>query len=310
MTGEEKQTIYNLLRTASRNLYGYTTKTFENAEFIPAEPQKVSAPEQAAPVTPVTPVNSAAPETPAAPVTPVQSQSPVTPVTSQAPATPVASNTQTASVSPANTAETKTENSGITLGDVILKIARCTHCALARTRSNVVPGTGVKKPDVLVIGDGPSREDNITGLPFSGPAGQLLDKMLGAIRLERASNCYLTNVTKCASPQNRDPYPEETEACSGYLEAQIKVLKPKMILCTGRVSAVTLLKNNQNVNLSLPVDQLHGKWFEYNSIPVFIIHNPEEVLRNPSLKKPVWDDLRIFAAKLKELSPAYAALFN
>lgn len=288
MNADEKQTIYNLLRTASQNVYGYTVPAFKNETYI--EPEK-----------------------PATQMSPAAAQAPVSaPVTAPAPqAAPVAPNPAPVQTAPApSPAPAPVPGSGLTMGDLILKMARCTHCALARTRNSVVPGIGIKEPEVLVIGDHPSLEDDKAGLPFVGPAGQLLDKMLGAIRLERNKNCYLTTVVKCMPPQNRGPYPEETEACSGFLEAQIKLLKPKLIICTGRTAAVTVLKNNQNVNLSQGVDMLRGKWFDFNGIPVLVTFSPEDVMRNQNLKKPVWDDLRFFAARLKEMSPSYAALFN
>lgn len=272
MTKEDKQTIYNLLKKASQNVYGYTTPAFESDEYV--ETAKIPQPVQQI-------LNSV-------------------PVTSQT-STPVASQVS---------ASAAVETSGMSLGDVILKIARCTRCSLARSRTNVVPGQGSKSAEVLVIGDGPVMEDDASGVPFSGAAGQLMDKMLNAVKLDRRQNCFLTNIVKCTPPQNRDPYPEETDACFGFIEAQIKIIKPKMILCSGRVAAISLLKNNPNVNLSLPVDQLRGQWFDYNGIPVMVVYSPAEVLKNPALKKPIWDDLRAFATKLKELSPTYAALFN
>ncbi|MCQ2584995.1 MAG: uracil-DNA glycosylase [Treponema sp.] len=271
MTKEDKQTIYNLLKTASRNVYGYTTPAFESDEYVENVPAQVQ---------PSVSTQSSAPAA-------TQFSAPAAPETSSAP-----------------------ETSGMSLGDVILKIARCTRCSLARSRTNVVPGQGSKSAEVLVIGDGPVMEDDASGVPFSGAAGQLMDKMLNAVKLDRRQNCFLTNIVKCTPPQNRDPYPEETDACFGFIEAQIKIIKPKLILCAGRVAAVTLLKSNPNVNLSLPVDQIRGQWFDYNGIPVMVVYSPAEVLKNPALKKPIWDDLRAFATKLKELSPTYAALFN
>lgn len=303
MTTEDKQKIYNLLRTASRNIYGYTKDTFSNENFVEKVPEVSET---------ITENNF--PQTPD-PVLPVKtktqdpaSDSNMKPVIQNQEAVNTQEQKQTVS-------ETKSDSkpatsSGMTLGDVILKIARCTRCSLARTRANVVPGQGVKVPEVLVIGSGPDSEENASGISFSGQTGAFMDKMLQAIKLNRASNCYMTNIVKCAPPQNRNPYPEELEACSGYIEAQIQILKPKMILCAGRTAAVNLLKNDPNINISLPIDQLRGKWFSYNNIPVFVIHHPSEVLRNQNLKKPVWDDLRVFAQKLKELSPAYNALFN
>ena len=294
MTKEDKQTIYNLLRTASQNVYGYTTPAFESDEYVDnAQCTMHNAQLNSVPVN-----------------IPAQSQIIETEIKQPIKVTSSTTNSNQDNTNNSELGIVNCELKGMSLGDVILKIARCTRCSLARTRTNVVPGQGSKSAEVLVIGDGPAMEDDASGVPFSGAAGLLMDKMLNAVKLDRRQNCFLTNIVKCTPPQNRDPYPEETDACFGFIEAQIKIIKPKLILCSGRVAAVSLLKNNPKVNLSLPVDQLRGQWFDYNGIPVMVVYSPAEVLKNPALKKPIWDDLRAFATKLKELSPTYAALFN
>ena len=294
MTKEDKQTIYNLLRTASQNVYGYTTPAFESDEFVDnAQCTMHNAQLNSVPVN-----------------IPAKSQIIETEIKQPIKVTSSTANSNQDNTNNSELGIVNCELKGMSLGDVILKIARCTRCSLARTRTNVVPGQGSKSAEVLVIGDGPAMEDDASGVPFSGAAGLLMDKMLNAVKLDRRQNCFLTNIVKCTPPQNRDPYPEETDACFGFIEAQIKIIKPKLILCSGRVAAVSLLKNNPKVNLSLPVDQLRGQWFDYNGIPVMVVYSPAEVLKNPALKKPIWDDLRAFATKLKELSPTYAALFN
>lgn len=294
MTKEDKQTIYNLLRTASQNVYGYTTPAFESDEFVDnAQCTMHNAQLNSVPVN-----------------IPAQSQIIETEIKQPIKVTSSTANSNQDNTNNSELGIVNCELKGMSLGDVILKIARCTRCSLARTRTNVVPGQGSKSAEVLVIGDGPAMEDDASGVPFSGAAGLLMDKMLNAVKLDRRQNCFLTNIVKCTPPQNRDPYPEETDACFGFIEAQIKIIKPKLILCSGRVAAVSLLKNNPKVNLSLLVDQLRGQWFDYNGIPVMVVYSPAEVLKNPALKKPIWDDLRAFATKLKELSPTYAALFN
>lgn len=294
MTKEDKQTIYNLLRTASQNVYGYTTPTFESDEYVDnAQCTMHNAQLNSVPVN-----------------IPAQSQIIETEIKQPIKVTSSTANSNQDNTNNSELGIVNCELKGMSLGDVILKIARCTRCSLARTRTNVVPGQGSKSAEVLVIGDGPAMEDDASGVPFSGAAGLLMDKMLNAVKLDRRQNCFLTNIVKCTPPQNRDPYPEETDACFGFIEAQIKIIKPKLILCSGRVAAVSLLKNNPKVNLSLPVHQLRGQWFDYNGIPVMVVYSPVEVLKNPALKKPIWDDLRAFATKLKELSPTYAALFN
>lgn len=186
----------------------------------------------------------------------------------------------------------QSDASAVTIESLASKILRCTHCQLARTRTNVVPGEGVTHPDVLVIGEGPGYDEDMQGRPFVGKAGILLDKMLAAINLDRKTNCFIANIVKCRPPQNRDPFPEEQEACFSFLEAQIKILKPKMILCMGRISGHKMLNTEE------PVGKLRGNFFEYNGIPLMITYHPSALLRNQDLKRPAWEDLKKFRQKL------------
>lgn len=187
------------------------------------------------------------------------------------------------------------DTSGLTLTDLYTKIARCTKCPLARTRNNVVPGEGVENPDVLVIGEGPGYDEDMSGRPFVGKAGVLLDKMLAAIGLDRTKNCYIANVVKCRPPQNRDPLPDEQATCNAFLQAQIHILKPKMILCMGRIAGHKMLESQESLN------KLRGQFFEYNGIPLMVTYHPSALLRDESLKAPAWQDLKLFRSKLTEL---------
>ena len=189
----------------------------------------------------------------------------------------------------------KTESS-LTIESIASKIQKCTHCQLARTRTNVVPGEGVPHPEVLVIGEGPGYDEDMQGRPFVGKAGILLDKMLGAIGLSRTTNCFIANVVKCRPPQNRDPFPEEQEACFSFLEAQIKILKPKMILCMGRISAHKMLNSEEAIG------KLRGQFFEFSGIPLMATYHPSALLRNQDLKRPAWEDLKKFRQKLDSLT--------
>lgn len=192
--------------------------------------------------------------------------------------------------------EEKPAKSGLTIETLSEKILKCSRCALGSTKTQAVPGEGVSNPLVLVVGEGPGYEEDMQGRPFVGPAGQLLDKMLDAIQLSRATNCFIANVVKCRPPQNRDPYPQEQDACYGFLEAQINILKPKMILCMGRISAHKLLNTEDSLS------KLHGKLFEYNKIPLMVTYHPSALLRNEELKRPAWEDLKLFRQKLNELT--------
>ena len=179
------------------------------------------------------------------------------------------------------------------------KISLCARCVLSRTRTNVVPGMGVMNPLVLVIGEGPGESEDMTGLPFVGAAGQLLDKMLSAIGLSRAKNCYIANIVKCRPPNNRNPLPEEASACRSFLDAQIAILKPKAILCAGSVAVKNLMQTTSGVQ------KLHGLFLDYNGIPVLTTYHPSALLRFPENKRVAWDDLKIFRTKLLEIDPEY-----
>lgn len=181
---------------------------------------------------------------------------------------------------------------GLTIKEISDKVSRCTRCGLARTRTNVVPGVGVENPEVLVIGEGPGYDEDIKGEPFVGKAGILLDKMLNAINLDRKTNCYIANIVKCRPPENRNPNPDEVSACIGFLEAQINILKPKMILCMGLVAGHSLLK------IDTPMNNMHGVFYEYKDIPVMVTYHPSALLRNEQLKRPAWADLKLFRGKL------------
>jgi DNA polymerase len=190
-----------------------------------------------------------------------------------------------------------------TLTAIAQKIAQCTRCPLANTRTNTVPGIGVAHPDVVVIGEGPGHDEDMQGEPFVGAAGQLLDKMLSAIKLSRHANCYICNIVKCRPPQNRTPFPEEAAACESFLQAQLSFLQPKMILCVGSTAAKNLLKTANGVT------KLRGQFYDWNGIPVAVTYHPSALLRDASLKSPAWKDLQFFRDRLLTLAPDYATRF-
>jgi DNA polymerase len=180
------------------------------------------------------------------------------------------------------------------------EIRACCNCSLGKTRTNAAPGEGVLQPLVLVIGEGPGADEDAQGRPFVGKAGQLLDKMLGAINLSRNTNCFIANVVKCRPPNNRDPYPEETIACAHFLERQITLLKPKFILVAGRIAMQTLLKTTEAIG------KKRGKITELavgdTVYPLLITYHPAALLRNEELKRPAWEDLKLLRSKLDELN--------
>jgi DNA polymerase len=195
-------------------------------------------------------------------------------------------------------------SAGASLESISAQIAQCTRCSLSKSRHNTVPGTGVSNPVVLVIGEAPGYEEDMQGLPFVGPAGQLLDKMLAAIQLSRTSNTYILNILKCRPPQNRTPYPEEAEACSSFLKAQIAVLKPKMILCAGSTAAKNLL------NTALGVTRLRQQIHEYAKIPVCVTYHPSYLLQHKEFKAQAWDDLKMFREQLLKIAPDFQQSFR
>lgn len=188
--------------------------------------------------------------------------------------------------------------------NIAKKISECQNCILSKTRKNTVPGEGVHNPLVMVIGEGPGEEEDLSGRPFVGKAGQLLDKMLAAINLDRRLNCYIANIVKCRPPRNRTPMIDESQACKGFLQAQIHVLKPKYILAMGRTAVQNLLETSDGINA------LRGKWFSCNGIPLMATYHPSALLHDVSLKAPAWQDLKLFRKKLIDEYPKYDEEFR
>jgi DNA polymerase len=173
------------------------------------------------------------------------------------------------------------------------EVLQCTRCPLHRTRTQGVFGVGPTRADWLVIGEAPGAEEDRRGEPFVGAAGQLLDAMLRAIGLDRHSNVYIANVLKSRPPNNRDPLPEEVEACLPYLGRQIALLRPKIMLAVGRIAAQTLL------GTTAPLARLRGqvhRFGEFNT-PLVVTYHPAYLLRTPGDKRKAWEDLK-FARSL------------
>jgi DNA polymerase len=174
----------------------------------------------------------------------------------------------------------------LNLEQVAERIRTTFCCDLCPRRINAVPGEGNPKARLMLIGEGPGATEDETGRPFVGAAGQLLDKILGAIGLER-TDVFITNVVKCRPPQNRKPLPDEVASCIPYLHRQLALIKPKVILLLGGTAAEALLDRKQSLG------QFRGKVHHYGSIPVVATYHPAALLRNPNWKKPAWDDVRI-----------------
>jgi uracil-DNA glycosylase len=176
--------------------------------------------------------------------------------------------------------------------DALGEVARgCTRCPLAAGRKQVVFGSGNPAADLMLVGEGPGAEEDRQGLPFVGPAGELLTKIIGAIGFAR-EDVYIANVVKCRPPGNRDPAPDEVATCRGFLERQIDLVRPKVIVCLGRVAAQTLLA------APLPLSRLRGRWHTVRGVPTRVTFHPAALLRNASWKRPTWEDMQVVRDRL------------
>jgi DNA polymerase len=172
-------------------------------------------------------------------------------------------------------------------------ISNCHKCELSKTRNNVVIGDGNINSKILLVGEGPGYNEDLTGNAFVGPAGQLLDKELASIGLDR-TKVYISNVVKCRPPQNRNPLPVEQEACINYLRKQYLIQKPKLIILLGAVAGKKLIDPNYKITLE------HGKVIEKNDVIFIGTFHPSALLRDPSKKKLAWEDLKTIKKIIEE----------
>lgn len=171
----------------------------------------------------------------------------------------------------------------------------CTRCQLHKTRHHVVFGVGNRASRLLFVGEGPGEQEDLQGIPFVGPAGKLLDDMLSIIDLDR-EHCYIANIVKCRPPRNRDPQPQEQDACIGFLEDQIALLQPKVIVCLGRIAAQRLIDPNFRITRD------HGTWSVRDGISYTAMYHPSALLRDPTKRPETFDDLLALRQKLRELN--------
>ena len=170
----------------------------------------------------------------------------------------------------------------------------CTRCGLCHTRKNVVFGVGNKRADILFVGEGPGEQEDIQGEPFVGPAGKLLDDMLSIIDLNR-QNCYIANIVKCRPPQNRDPQDIEQDACIAFLRNQVALIRPKIIVCLGRIAAKRL------INQDYRITREHGRWICSNGVWMTAIYHPSALLRDAGKRPDTFEDLLSIRDKLREV---------
>ncbi len=176
----------------------------------------------------------------------------------------------------------------------------CQNCALAEKRTNVVFGDGSETAEIMLIGEGPGQHEDEQGIPFVGRGGQLLDDMLEIIGLDR-TKVYIANVVKCRPPQNRDPLNVEQDACIGYLRRQAALLRPKLIVCLGRIAAKVIIKEDFKITSE------HGQWFTRNGVQMTAIYHPAALLRDDSKRPETFEDLKSIQAKIRELCPGTIA---
>ncbi|MVB11328.1 Type-4 uracil-DNA glycosylase [Caprobacter fermentans] len=171
----------------------------------------------------------------------------------------------------------------------------CTKCGLCEGRTNVVFGMGNRDAKVLFVGEGPGEQEDLQGRPFVGRSGQLLDKMLDAVDLSRDKNIYIGNIVKCRPPKNRDPMPEEQEQCIGWLRNQVALMRPKIIVCLGRIAAMKLIRPD------FKITKEHGLFTEKSGVLMTATLHPAALLRNPNNKPGAFEDFLKLRDKMNEL---------
>ena len=176
------------------------------------------------------------------------------------------------------------------LDEYLNSIKDCLECPLGKTRKNIVLGMGDPNADIVFVGEAPGKQEDLQGLPFVGRSGKLLDKMLFSINLSR-DDVYILNVLKCRPPDNRNPSKIEIEKCEPYLKKQLKIIKPKLIVALGRISAMTILRTKESLT------NMRNQIFDYEGIDFLVTYHPAALLRNPNFKKYAWEDFKLIRDK-------------
>lgn len=192
---------------------------------------------------------------------------------------------------PATESEKPTVPVAPSLENVAARVAACSACGLAATRTSVVPGEGNPKARLMFVGEAPGAEEDKQGRPFVGRAGQLLADMIKAMGLSR-DEVFIANVLKCRPPGNRDPLPDEIDLCESFLLEQIALVRPEYICALGRIAAQALLKTKT------PIGQLRGTFHDYHGVPLLATYHPAYLLRSPGEKKEAWKDLQMIMKKM------------
>ena len=318
MTAAGKQTIWHFLKLASSLPVGFATDefahepSFEDDPAVPTAPVAAANEPHVAQESPQSATHSPAQSTPSADVQQeshrTQSGAPVDQSSAAAVEADPSHDEAASSADQSGGIGASLDEIASSLDAIALRIKECRSCVLCQKRMRCVPGEGVLTPAVLVVGEGPGADEDRTGRPFVGRAGQLLDKMLASICLSRTANCYIANAVKCRPPMNRTPMSDEVSSCRPFLREQILALHPHFILAMGRSAASSLL------GTTAPLNTLRGKWFDYDSggtaIPLLVTYHPSALLRDESLKRPAWEDLKLLRARLQKQLPLYAKPFH
>ena len=184
----------------------------------------------------------------------------------------------------------------VTWEELEARCRQCQNCPLSETRTNVVFGVGNRQADILFIGEGPGEQEDLQGEPFVGPAGKLLDLMLSLIDLDR-SKVYIANIVKCRPPHNRDPQFAEQKCCSEWLQRQIELVDPVLIVCLGRIAATALIKD------PFRITREHGQWFDVTGRRYMAIYHPSALLRDPSKRPETFVDLKTLQSEIYARCP-------
>lgn len=180
-----------------------------------------------------------------------------------------------------------------TLDELREHCRNCRNCPLSESRTNTVFGVGNPQADLMFVGEAPGEQEDLSGTPFVGRAGQLLDRYLEAVDISR-EKVYIANILKCRPPKNRDPKPEEEDACIGYLREQVRLIRPKIIVCLGRIAAMRLIKPDYRITAE------HGQWIERGGFAMTAVYHPAALLRDPRKKEDMLEDMKKIRRRLDE----------
>ncbi|MBE6586874.1 MAG: uracil-DNA glycosylase [Ruminococcaceae bacterium] len=184
---------------------------------------------------------------------------------------------------------------GMTWEELESACSGCQECPLGGTRTNIVIGTGNRNADIMFVGEAPGADEDRTGIPFVGAAGKHLDKFLAAVGIAR-EDVYIANILKCRPPNNRDPLPEEQDVCIKYLRCQVKLIRPKIIVCLGRISAMRL------IDPEFRITKMHGQFFKKGDFHICAVYHPSALLRDASKNEDMYRDMKAIKKKLDELA--------